>query len=79
MIIAKYNGSSSTEICSISGHPFYVKQGLAFFLDGDIKKPVAPDVALKQGFIMDMELLSFLSSELRHLKRIDIDKLFENS
>ena len=75
MIIAKYNGSSSTEICSISGHPFYVKEGLAFFLDGDTKKPVAPDVALQQGFTMDKELLCFLSSELRHLKRINLTKI----
>ena len=72
MIIAKYNNSSSTEICSISDSPFYLKEGIAFFKDGE---PVCSKIALQKGFTMEKELLDFLSSELRHLRRIDISKL----
>ena len=78
MIIAKYNNSSSTEVCSISGEVFYLKQGLGFYLDGSLKKPVASGVALQKGFTMDKELLCFLSSELRHLKRIQLNGIFDD-
>ena len=78
MIKAKYNSTSSTEVCAVSGDPFYAKEGLAFYLDGDTKKPVAPGHALRLGFTIDQDLYCFISGELRRLSRIDISKLISN-
>lgn len=79
MIIAKYNNSSSTEVCAITGDPFYLKKGLAFYLEGDFKKPVTPGVALQIGFSMDKELYDFVSSELRQLNGVDLNKLIKGT
>ena len=46
-----------------------------FYLDGSLKKPVSANLALQQVFTMDKELLCFLSSELRHLKHIQLNSI----
>lgn len=78
MIVAKFNNSSSTEKCAVLDKEFYHKEGLGFFLSGDLKRPVSPEAALKLGFTMDEELLDFLSAELRHLKHVNINDLFDD-
>lgn len=59
MIIVKYNNSSSTEVCSISGEAFYLKEGIGFYSDAIPKKLVCPEIAPQKGFTMDKELLYF--------------------
>ncbi|MBN1523284.1 MAG: hypothetical protein JW904_02270 [Spirochaetales bacterium] len=52
--------------CEISGKKVVFDKGVGFFIKGNLKKPVDPSTALKEGFSMDKktwEKISLLIDE----------------